>query len=193
MCKGEYLSHILRKSSTQIYAICVIYALIKSFGVKLYSILRCFSRNLRSWQKIYATVGRTGRAKYQLWTRTIQPFKKYLKKCPRVPELIFGGTSGTGGRVNFFVSCVNFLKNNAKCYIISTPKGRFQLDFLRKILAAKTAVAEIFWQISCLIHVSFVSVFLREDIRTKKTFNSVIARKWGAGYPCLIFLHRFFT
>ena len=63
---------------------------------------------------------------------------------PIYPKLIFGGTSGTGGRVNFFVSCVNFLKNNAKCYIISTPKGRFQLDFLRKILAAKTAVAEIF-------------------------------------------------
>ena len=50
MCKGEDLSHILRKSSTQIYAICVIYALIKPFGVKLYSILHCFSRNLRSWQ-----------------------------------------------------------------------------------------------------------------------------------------------
>ena len=32
-------------------------------------------------------------------------------------KLIFGVTSATGGRVNFFVSCVNFLKNNAKCYI----------------------------------------------------------------------------
>ena len=36
-------------------------------------------------------------------------------------ELIFGATSATGGRVNFFVSCVNFLKNNAKCFTISTP------------------------------------------------------------------------
>jgi len=61
-----------------------------------------------------------------------------------VAELIFGGTSGTGGRVNFFVNCVNFLKNKAKCYIISTPKDRLQLDCLRKNLAAKTPVAEIF-------------------------------------------------
>ena len=51
MCKGEYLSHILRKSSTQIYAICVIYALIKSFGVKLYSILHCFSKKFMQLTK----------------------------------------------------------------------------------------------------------------------------------------------
>ena len=29
-------------------------------------------------------------------------------------ELIFGGTSATGGRVIFFVSCVNFLKKQCK-------------------------------------------------------------------------------
>ena len=77
MGKLKYLSHILRKSSTQIYAICVNLDTNQTFcvkstrnvhylGLKLYSILRCFSRNLRSWQKNYATAGRTGRAKYQL-------------------------------------------------------------------------------------------------------------------------------
>ena len=41
-----------------------------------------------------------------------------LGELLRWAELIFGGTSGTGGRVNFFVSCVNFLEK--QCYIIST-------------------------------------------------------------------------
>ena len=43
---------------------------------------------------------------------------KVLQNDPLNPELIFGATSATGGRVNFSVSCVNFLKNNAKCYKI---------------------------------------------------------------------------
>ena len=49
-------------------------------------------------------------------------YPKYLQiwdkqKSTFFAELIFGATSATGGRANFFVSCVNFLKNNAKCYI----------------------------------------------------------------------------
>ena len=39
-----------------------------------------------------------------------------------LPELIFGGTSGTGGRVNFFVSCVNFLKKQRKMLYDFNPK-----------------------------------------------------------------------
>ena len=39
---------------------------------------------------------------------------KVLQNDPLNPELIFGATSATGGRVNFSVSCVNFLKKTQK-------------------------------------------------------------------------------
>ena len=105
--KLEYLSHILRKRSTQIYAICASLNIYHTFcvkvahkftqyvyclntyhifcvkvahkftqsnhlGLKIY-ISRCFSRNLRSWQKNLRDHGRTGRAKYQLcaWNRNL--------------------------------------------------------------------------------------------------------------------------
>ena len=42
----------------------------------------------------------------------------YFENFCKQSELIFGATSAIGGCVNFFVSCVNFLKNNAKCYKI---------------------------------------------------------------------------
>ena len=72
MCKLEYLSQPVIKSSTQIHTICAslntyhifcvkvahkftqyekTWTLLNHLGLKLYSILRCFSRNLRSWQK----------------------------------------------------------------------------------------------------------------------------------------------
>ena len=38
------------------------------FLVKLLISLRCFLENLHHWQEFYTTAGRTGRAKYQLWT-----------------------------------------------------------------------------------------------------------------------------
>ena len=55
MCKGEYLSHILRKSSTKIYA-----------GLSYIAFCVVFQEIYAADKKIYATVGRTGRAKYQL-------------------------------------------------------------------------------------------------------------------------------
>ena len=36
-------------------------------GVELWDFSRCFPIYLRSWQHFYATAGRSGRAKYQLW------------------------------------------------------------------------------------------------------------------------------
>ena len=56
MCKGEYLSHILRKSSAQIYAGLSYIA----FCVVFQEIYAADKKNLRDR-------GRTGRAKYQLW------------------------------------------------------------------------------------------------------------------------------
>ena len=38
------------------------------FLVKLLNSLRCFLENLHHWQEFYTTAGRTGRAKYQLWS-----------------------------------------------------------------------------------------------------------------------------
>ena len=43
------------------------YELSPNLWVRLKSFLRYFPRNLRSWQDFYATAGRSGRAKYQLW------------------------------------------------------------------------------------------------------------------------------
>ena len=68
MCKLEYLSHILRKRSTQIYAIWVnlnINQII--WGLNYIAFRVVFQEIYAAERKIYATAGRTGRAKYQLW------------------------------------------------------------------------------------------------------------------------------
>ena len=38
------------------------------------------------------------------------------------PELIFGATAATGGRVKFLNNCVNLSENNANCFTISPSK-----------------------------------------------------------------------
>ena len=63
--------------------------------------------------------------KYEFVTKQIHTFMP----CFSPTELIFGATSATDGRVNFFVSCVNFLKNNAKCYKISSPNDLIVFKF----------------------------------------------------------------
>ena len=47
-----------------------------------------------------------------------------LQRVRLEAELIFGATAATGGHVNFFVSCVNFYENNAKCSI-NLPQNYF--------------------------------------------------------------------
>ena len=54
----QYL-HTLRKSGTNVYAICVGW-------VNFVHNLRCLLKNLRSQQKFYATAGPTGPDKYEL-------------------------------------------------------------------------------------------------------------------------------
>ena len=78
MCKLEYLSHILRKSSTQIYAICVSLNIFHTFCVKVahnmcnYIAFRfVFKKIYAADEKIYATAGPTGPAKYQLWFQVV--------------------------------------------------------------------------------------------------------------------------
>ena len=55
----QYL-HTLRKSGTNVYAICVGW-------VNFVHNLRCLLKNLRSQQKFYATAGCTGCNKYELY------------------------------------------------------------------------------------------------------------------------------
>ena len=54
-----------------------------------------------------------------------------LQRVRLEAELIFGATAATGGHVNFFVSCVNFYENNAKCSI-NLPQNQATLHTLRK-------------------------------------------------------------
>ena len=68
MCNLKFLSHVLRQSSTQIYAICVnlnINQII--WGLNYIAFRVVFQEIYAAERKIYATAGRTGRAKYQLW------------------------------------------------------------------------------------------------------------------------------
>ena len=69
MCKIEYLSHILHKSSTKIYAICVnsnTYQIIWGWNYIAFHIV--FQEIYAADKKIYATTGRTGRAKFDIST-----------------------------------------------------------------------------------------------------------------------------
>ena len=56
-----------------------------------------------------------------------------LQRVRLEAELIFGATAATGGHVNFFVSCVNFYENNAKCSI-NLPQNQATLHTLRKFI-----------------------------------------------------------
>ena len=49
------------------YQLSVEYELLPNFCVELWGFLLCFLIYLRSWPDFYATTGRSGRAKYQLW------------------------------------------------------------------------------------------------------------------------------
>ena len=65
---------------------------------------------------------------------------------PAMPELIFGATAGTSGRINFLNICVNFQKKlcNLFCY----------LHVLRKMLCYFPAMCVILW-----LSLSIFSVF----------------------------------
>ena len=52
------------------------------------------------------------------------------KKCSSVPELIFGATGVTGGRVKILASRVNLSENNAKCTAILPQNKATVLDLI---------------------------------------------------------------
>ena len=79
----ECLSHILRKSSKQIYAICVnlnTNQIIWGWNYKAFYVI--FQEIYAADKKIYATAGRTGRAKYQLCLHKLQLHCHIALDCP---------------------------------------------------------------------------------------------------------------
>ena len=74
----------------------------------------------------------------------------------------------------FFVSCVNFLKHNAKCYIISTPMRLLKL-------CDKYLNLNIFCKFVCYFYAKFLIYPLLARIRP---FYSIYALLAQIGYCC---------
>ena len=69
-------------------------------------------------------------------------------------------------------------------------------DFLvmKVIQSWKLSSDESYLEMNVPSDESYLEMNVREDIQTKKLFNSGIARKWeGEVYPCPNFLDAFFT